>query len=390
MAIKPLNSVAGFSVGENPANIILANGDITTNNITTTGVANLNSIGNVKISGGSSGQVIQTDGSGVLSFVTIDTWRIQNGTSNVAAGTLNGNITVSVAGNANIATFTSTGANISGYLTVDGNITANGNLSANNYLVTPTSKDLIIAPATSLIRSYANINPYTDGAYDLGNGLARWSNVFANVGNFAGNVSVTGTANVGNLRTDNLLHANGTAWDFATAAGSNTWVQYSNGTDLAASANLTYDDATQKLTLTGNANITNTLKVNQEQLTSVLTQQVIYANGGSYLVGSANYTFNDATNVLTVNGNIVASNASATNGIKTDNLYYSNGSPWDIGGQPAGSNTQIQYNNGANDFAASANLTYDDATQQFYLNGSANITGNIANANNIKIGRAHV
>ena len=32
MAIKPLNSVAGFSVGENPANIILANGDITTNN----------------------------------------------------------------------------------------------------------------------------------------------------------------------------------------------------------------------------------------------------------------------------------------------------------------------------------------------------------------------
>ena len=36
MAIKALNSIAGFSVGEIPANIILANGDITTSNITST------------------------------------------------------------------------------------------------------------------------------------------------------------------------------------------------------------------------------------------------------------------------------------------------------------------------------------------------------------------
>ena len=55
MALKPLNSVAGFSVGQTPANIILANGDITTNNFTTTGVANLNNVGNVLIYGGSSG-----------------------------------------------------------------------------------------------------------------------------------------------------------------------------------------------------------------------------------------------------------------------------------------------------------------------------------------------
>ena len=51
MALKPLNSVAGFSVGETPSNIILANGDVTTTNITTTGVANLNAIGNVKVKG---------------------------------------------------------------------------------------------------------------------------------------------------------------------------------------------------------------------------------------------------------------------------------------------------------------------------------------------------
>ena len=37
MAIRTFNSVGGFSVGEIPANIILANGDITTTHATLTG-----------------------------------------------------------------------------------------------------------------------------------------------------------------------------------------------------------------------------------------------------------------------------------------------------------------------------------------------------------------
>ena len=122
MALKPLNSVAGFSVGETPANIILANGDITTNNLSTTGKANLNAIGNVIISGGSSGQVIQTDGLGNLSFVTINTAQLANGNSNVQVYA-NGNVAISVGGTSNIATFTSTGMNVAGYIT-GANITA--------------------------------------------------------------------------------------------------------------------------------------------------------------------------------------------------------------------------------------------------------------------------
>ena len=129
MAIRPLNSVAGFSVGETPANIILANGDITTTNITTTGVSNLNSVGNVKISGGIAGQVLATDGSGNLSFVTVSTAGLSNGTSNIAI--LNsGNITFSVSGNANVGTFTGTGLNVNGTLTATGTATA-GNFYAN-------------------------------------------------------------------------------------------------------------------------------------------------------------------------------------------------------------------------------------------------------------------
>ena len=67
-----------------------------------------------------------------------------------------------------------------------------------------------------------------------------------------GNLSVTSNVSAGNVKTDNLLHADGTPWDFATAAGSSTQIQFSNGTDLAASANLTFDTSTNNLTVGGN------------------------------------------------------------------------------------------------------------------------------------------
>ena len=180
MALKPFNSIGGFSVGETPSNVILANGDITTTNITTTGVSNLNSVANVRISGGTVGQVIQTDGNGNLSFATIGTASLSNGNSNVTVLN-NGNINFSVAGNANVATITGVGAN------------------------------------------------------------------------FNGNVAVTG------LLTNNLYYANGTVWDLQEAAGANTQIQYNNGTNnnFGASANFTFNDATNVFTVNGNANVGN-------------------------------------------------------------------------------------------------------------------------------------
>lgn len=80
MTLKSLNSVGGFGI-DNGNVIIQANGDITTTNLSVsdignianlviTTLANLGSVGNVKITGGSPGQFIRTDGSGNLSFAT--------------------------------------------------------------------------------------------------------------------------------------------------------------------------------------------------------------------------------------------------------------------------------------------------------------------------------
>ena len=64
MALKKFNSVDGFSVGESQTDVIFSNADVTANNLSVTGEANLGPIGNVTITGGTSGQVISTDGTG--------------------------------------------------------------------------------------------------------------------------------------------------------------------------------------------------------------------------------------------------------------------------------------------------------------------------------------
>ena len=51
-------------------NNLTATGNVAVSNLTISGTANLGPIGNVKITGGTSGQLISTDGTGNLSFIT--------------------------------------------------------------------------------------------------------------------------------------------------------------------------------------------------------------------------------------------------------------------------------------------------------------------------------
>ena len=104
-----------------------------TGTVNLTGASNvsLGDVGNVHITGGTSGQYLTTNGSGGLSFATVDTDTLANGTSNVDIATSNGNVTIGVGGTANVAVFTTTGANITGYLGVSGNLSA-GNANLGN------------------------------------------------------------------------------------------------------------------------------------------------------------------------------------------------------------------------------------------------------------------
>ena len=75
MSRKPLNSVQGFSTGENPITVIDANANITVTGLSANGNAvfsganvDLGIVSNLHISGGTSGYFLKTDGSGNLSW----------------------------------------------------------------------------------------------------------------------------------------------------------------------------------------------------------------------------------------------------------------------------------------------------------------------------------
>jgi len=100
------------------------NNSISSTNLTVYNSSNLGNISNVTITGGNSGYLLTTDGSGVLSWVAPNS-NIANGTSNVSISTSGGNVTTSVGGNANVVIITSTGEIINGNLTVTNNLLAN-------------------------------------------------------------------------------------------------------------------------------------------------------------------------------------------------------------------------------------------------------------------------
>lgn len=371
MAIKPLNSVAGFSVGETPVSIILANGDVTTTNITMSGVSNLNSIGNVKILGGTSGQVITTDGTGNLTFATIDTAVLSNGNSNVKVAA-NGNITMSVSGNANVLTITGTGANVDGTLGVTGNISAAGLKTNNLYYANGTPWDLQEAAGSNRQIQYndglnnfgASANFTFNSNTNLLTVVGNIDSLNASLGNLAtanfvnvtNNVNVTGTVAAGNVRTDNLLHADGTPWDLQQAAGSNNQIQYNINNDFAASANFTYNDSTQQFAVLGNAQFNNT-------------------NLGNLAIANfVNVASNTVTNNLTVNNEIAANTANFSGNVIVPNLTVN----LELAGNTANFTGNISAQNAALGNLATAN--YVNVSQQ--LNGNvANFSGNLTSLN---------
>lgn len=405
MAIKPLNSVAGFSVGETPVTVADSNANIYANNLSVVGVSNLNYLSNITILGGSNGQVIQTDGLGNLVFTNFEQWRIQNGTSNVAIATTNGNVTVGVSGNANIAVFTGTGVEINGTLAVGGDITANGNLTVDNTITTPVAKSLLISPSTGYTVFTSNVNPSTDETFDLGNASYRWNNLYsytanifgnANVGNLGVSGLITSTGNIrgGNLITSgqmsaggNVTGANINTTGLITATGNITGGNLISLGNISATGNVTADTFSGNFSGNMSAPGTNT--------------SVLFNRAGNTDSSNA-LQFNYVSNVLTLTGRFTSTgniesgnlqttgvyadtlsssgNASVGN-ILTDGYYYANGQPVDFQ-QPAGSNTQLQFNDN-DDFGASANLTFDKTTNNLSLSGNLLSTGLLSTTGDI-------
>ena len=215
MAKKPFISVDGITVGEANAlvNVILANGDITTNNITVSNNANLGNVGNVIITGGSSGYILSTNGSGNLNWVAQSSTssNISNGNSNVSISTANGNITFSAVGNANVMTITGVGANISGTLGITSNITV-GNANLGN-----------LATANFFTGNGSLLTGITAGTSNTANTVTASAQPnITSVGTLT-SLSVSGTTNLGAVGNITITGGNANSYLRTDGSGSLSW-----------------------------------------------------------------------------------------------------------------------------------------------------------------------
>lgn len=295
-----------------------------------------------------------------------------------------------------IAVVDSNGNVVSNFNNLSGNVSAN-KIYANSFF-------------------YANGQPFTGGG---GNGVPGGSNStvqYNNVGNFGGstsftfnsdtqlltipNVNVTGTANLGSvddliitggnanyvLTTDgagNLSWAEASGGGNGTPGGSNTQLQFNDNGVFGGATTLTFDKDSDTLTA-GIVNIddlnANGIDAGNIQVVSTITSSnvnTVRANisgnlrviGNVNASGSANIFLGTVSNVKItggLNGYVLTTDGSG-------NLSWQAGGGSGGNGTPAGSNTQVQFNNNGL-FGASPFFTFNNSTNTVQVAG--NLIGN--------------
>ena len=267
--------------------------------LTVAGTSNLGPVGNVTITGGSNGQYLKTNGSGVLSFGTIDTDTLANGNSNVDIATAGGNVTTSVNGTANVLVVTDAGINVAGNVVATGNVSlgggSGGNLSGANNISANTFTGTLTTNAQPNITSVGT--------------LASLS--------VAGNIS-SGNANLGNLATANFFSGSGN--NLSNIQGGNVSGQVGN----ALVAGTVYTNAQPNITSVGTlANLTvggtsNLGPVGNVTITGGSSGQVLSTNGSGGLsfitIGTAGVSNgNSNVSIATAGGNVTTSVAGNAN-----------------------------------------------------------------------------
>ena len=335
--LNPLNSIAGFSVGETPVTVIYGNGDVTSNHIIASTSANLGLVGNVTITGGSYGYVLQTDGLGNLSWTSSpDVTAIQNGNSNVSIPTANGNIVL----NANSGTDYQWVFDTTGNLTAPGIGTANlGNLVIANYIGNS---------ATFLFGNGGNISNIAGGNVSgtVANATYAVSAGVADSANSVAGANVTGTV-------ANATYA--VSAGSADTAGTVTTNAQPNITSTGTLANLQVGTGASNVYIDGSGNLTAGGNV---------TASNFVTSGTAGNISGANVIF---ANSFTSNGGLV--DFSTAN----PNVQLGNVGNVHIYG---GSTGQVLSTNG------SGNLSWvSTAAQNIINNGDSNVSIPTANGN---------
>lgn len=147
------------------------------------------------------------------------------------------------------------------------------------------------------------------------------------------------------------------------AAGGNYQVQYNINTQLSANAGLTFNPATQILSVpTASANLVqaNSISVSGNVVATNLQGAALAVSDATVYGALVSISGQFNTSVNTANATITGT--TVTGAVQTNNYLYANGAPVSFSGSSvAGGNTQLQFNN-AGAFGAANNFTFNRAT----------------------------
>ena len=354
MAIKKFNAVAGLSVGENVIfEVIDSVANVSANNLSVSGEANLGPVSNVRITGGTTGYVLSTDGLGNLSWINNDAGA---GGSNTQ---IQFNTNGTLSGDANLTFDTTTNTLNAANVVLENTATlSGGNLVSANFLT-----GILTTAAQPNITSVGLLTSLTIGP----------------------NSSLIMTGDSGYIRANSIQGTDGVNAIYPSYNGATGAVGVTGNltVGIGAAGNIT-----------ANGNITASYFIgNGSSLTNIIASNIIgtvaNANYAAFAGNVVNSSQPNITSVGTLTSVSVTGNATI-GGVKTDNYYYANGQPVNFT-QPGGSNGYIQFNNNGS-LGGSANLIWDAANNtlvasRFSGNGSgltnlnaSNISGQVANA----------
>jgi hypothetical protein len=340
MGIRSFNSVGGFSVAETPVEIVSNIGNVTPVNLDVSGgLSDLGAVGNVTITGGSANQALITDGAGGLSFgeaglaansAAVMPYIIESSESYQIGANLQGLFSqpIEIDGELDVEGIlievgVSQNAE-SSQIYFDNSGTFYGNTGF-TFNITTGNVDI---PGN--VNPTGNIIPSGNVTYDLGTSTQRWRDIY-----LSGSSIYLGSSTIEEDSNGNVIITNGDGGQFIFS-GSADWNSYAidNGT-----SNVSIDSAGSSVTMGvgGNADV---------------------------------FTMSTA-GVLTTTGNVVPL------GIKTDGYFYANGTAVTFGSNAAGSDTQIQFNDGGTAFGGSSTFTLNKTS------GLVTATGNVSGNNYI-------
>ena len=318
-------NVTGGNV--NTAGQVVATGNVTGGNVTTVG--QVVATGNV------------TGGNLITGAEVIAVGNVTGGNVNTAGQvTATGNVN---SGNVNTSIVSASGNVTGGNLITGGLVTATGNVTGGNVLTGG------LISATGNVNSGANIVATANvvgGNLTTAGVVTATGNVTGGNLNTAGQVTATGNVNSGNVNTGIVSasgNVNGTGAVFSgnvtasyffgniagniDAAGSNTQVQFNDvGDVLGASANFTFDKATNILSVTGNVQATTVEATGNVIGGNVSTVGLVSATGNVLggninTAGQVEATGNVTAGNLVTSGRVVASgNIVSLSNIASGNL----------------------------------------------------------------------